>query len=84
MCHFNIVVFTVYIYMPISGKKFDLQLYDGEFSPGMRNTGSAFVKFQYIEISKTVVITVFTINILISSISWINIIYIVTLRYLIT
>ena len=36
---------SIYIAMPISGKKFDLQIYDGEFSPGMQNRGSAFVKF---------------------------------------
>ena len=35
----------MHVATPISGKKFDLQLYDGEFSPGMQNRGSAFVKF---------------------------------------
>ena len=27
------------------GKKFFVQLYDSEFSPGMQNSGPAFVKF---------------------------------------
>ena len=33
----------IYVATHISGKNFDLQLYDGEFSPGMQNRGSAFV-----------------------------------------
>ena len=33
-----------YIATPITGKKIDLQLYDGEVSPGMQNRGSAFIK----------------------------------------
>ena len=39
-----------YIAMTISVKKFDLQLYNGEFSPGMQNRGPAFVKFSILEI----------------------------------
>ena len=34
-----------YVATPIFGKTFYLQLYDGEFSPGMQNRGLAFVKF---------------------------------------
>ena len=46
--------------MPISGKKFDLQLYGGEFSPGIQNRDLLVFNFSsYIE---TVVIIIFLIN----------------------
>ena len=42
----DISEYPCYIATPVSGKRFDLQLYDGEFSPGMQNKGPAIVNFK--------------------------------------